>query len=64
MFEWAYLDAEGAETGTSEPFDTQEAAELWFAMNWEPLAAAGTSDVILRNAEDAGEVYKMSLAAE
>lgn len=64
MLEWAYLNAEGAETGTSEPFDTQDAAELWFAMNWEPLAADGTADVILRNTRDGDEVYKMSLAAE
>jgi hypothetical protein len=64
MFEWAYLNAEGAETGTSEPFGTQEAAELWFATNWEPLAAGGTADVILRNTGNGAEIYKMSLAAE
>ncbi|MEA2522495.1 MAG: hypothetical protein QOI81_2141 [Actinomycetota bacterium] len=64
MIEWAYLNAEGAETGTSEPFDTQEAAESWFAENWQPLATGGTADVILRNTEDGVEVYKMSLAPE
>ncbi len=64
MFEWGYLREDGAETGQSEPFETQADAELWFAMNWEPLGAAGTTDVILRNKDDASEVYKMSLAPE
>jgi len=64
MFEWGYLNTDGAETGQSDPFETQAAAELWFAMNWEPLGAAGTTDVVLRNKTDGAEVYKMSLAPE
>ena len=64
MFEWGYLSADGVGTGQSEPFATQPDAELWFAMNWEPLGAAGTPDVMLRNAEEGSEVCKMSLAPE
>ncbi|MEA2557936.1 MAG: hypothetical protein QOG88_1474 [Actinomycetota bacterium] len=64
MFEWGFLDADGSETGQSESFDSQADAELWFAMNWEPLAAGGTTDVVLRDKSDGAEVYKMSLAAE
>ncbi len=64
MYEWGYLNADGTETGVSDSFDTQADAELWFAMNWEPLSAAGTTDVVLRNTGDASEVYKMSLAPE
>ena len=64
MFTWALFDAEGAETGTTEAFESQADAEAWFGGNWEALARGGTADVALRNLEDGTEQYKMSLAAE
>lgn len=64
MVEWIYLDAQGDETGTSEAFVTQEEAEEWFGTNWEPLADAGTTHVVLRDTGNGAEIYRMGLAAE
>jgi hypothetical protein len=63
MYTWALFDAQGNETGTTEPFASQADAEAWFGTNWGSLARGGTADVALRDPEG-GEVYKMSLAAE
>jgi len=64
MVEWVYLDAQGEESGTSEVFVTQEDAEAWFGTNWEPLAAAGTTHVALRDTGNGVEIYRMGLGAE
>ena len=44
MVEWVYVDADGAETGTPEPFDTQAQAETRSGTNWEALADRETTD--------------------
>jgi hypothetical protein len=64
MVEWVFIDAEGAETGTSEPFDSQTEAEAWFGTNWEALAASGTVNVALRDTSDGSEIYRMGLGPE
>ena len=64
MVEWVFIDAKGEETGTSEVFVTQEEAESWFGTNWEPLAAAGTTHVALRDTGNGSEIYRMGLAPE
>lgn len=62
MVEWVFIDAEGTETGTSDPFGTQADAESWFGTSWESLSKGGTTDVALRDTDDGTEVYRMSLA--
>jgi len=64
MVEWVFIDAEGAERGTSETFASQADAEAWFGTSWESLAADGTTDVALRAIDGGTELYRMSLAAE
>jgi hypothetical protein len=64
MVEWVYIGADGEETGASEAFPTQADAEAWFGTNWEPLAAAGTTHVVLRDTGNGAEIYRMGLAPE
>lgn len=64
MVEWVFIDAEGAERGTSETFATQASAEAWFGTAWESLSADGTTHVALRDVDTGDERYRMSLAAE
>ena len=64
MFEWAFYDAEGQETGTSDPFPSQADAETWFGISWQTLATDGVTDVALRSTTDGNDVYTMNLAAE
>ena len=64
MFDWQYIDDQGNETGASEQFETQEAAEQWCGMEWESLSTMGIAEMALRDLEAGTEVYKMSLAPE
>jgi hypothetical protein len=64
MVEWVYIEGDGVETGTSEAFETQADAEVWFGTNWEALAANGTAHVALRDTSDGSEIYRMGLGPE
>jgi hypothetical protein len=59
-FSWRYLDASGADAGTSERFTDRGGAEEWLATAWPDLRARGVASVVL--VEDGGESYRMSLA--
>ncbi len=62
MFDWAYADASGEITGSSEEFETQEAAEAWCGQAWAGLAEDGVAEMILRDLGAGSEVYRMSTA--
>ena len=59
---WRYLDADGADAGASEPFESREHAEAWLVTGWEDLADAGVDTVAL--VDDGAELYRMSLGAD
>lgn len=61
MFQWRYLDAAGAETGSSEPFEDREAAEAWMGDAWSELLANGIEEVALIDRERERMVYRMGL---
>lgn len=61
MFQWRYLDAAGAETGSSEPFEDREAAEAWMGDVWSELLANGIEEVALIDRERERMVYRMGL---
>jgi hypothetical protein len=56
---WRYLDAEGAEAGSSGEFADQEEAEAWLGDAWRRLREEGVDSVELTTG---GEVlYRMGL---
>jgi hypothetical protein len=59
---WIYLDAPGSRRGTSEPFDTQEAAEEWIGEEWSRLLAEGVLGATLVCEDE--ELYTMKLTAD
>ena len=59
MFLWRYLDASGAETGTSDPFEDREAAEAWLGESWADLLEGGVEQVALTDGERT--LYRMGL---
>lgn len=61
MFAWRYLDAEGEETGRSEPFDDREAAEAWMGEAWADLLARGVEEVALVDLDRDRTLYRMGL---
>ena len=64
MFDWAYLGSEGEDVGSSEKFETQEAAEAWVGEAWEGLLELGVNEMSLRDLEAGTEIYKMGLSPE
>lgn len=61
MLEWRYLDAAGAETGTSQPFEDRERAEAWMGEAWSDLLARGVEEVALIDRERERTLYRMGL---
>lgn len=63
MFVWRYLDVGGAETGGSEPFEDQDAAEAWLAGSWQELFDRGveTVELVEVDAGEGGVRYRMGL---
>jgi hypothetical protein len=64
MFDWAYIDGNGENTGSSEKFETQEAAEAWVGEAWEGLVELGVAEMTLRDVGAGSEVYRMGLSPE
>jgi hypothetical protein len=64
MFVWRYLDHEGSQLGTSEPFDDREAAESWLGISWADLHSNGIEEVALFDQERGEVLYRMALAQE
>jgi hypothetical protein len=64
MFDWAYLDANGAELGRSERFDDPDAAEEWLSVSWRDLAEMGVEEVALFDRARDRHVYRMGLGIE
>lgn len=61
MFHWRYLDAAGAETGISEPFEDRDTAEAWMGDAWSELLARGVEQVALIDRERERTIYRMGL---
>jgi hypothetical protein len=61
VFEWRYLDAAGAETGTSDTFDDREGAEAWMGEAWSSLLARGVEEVALIDRQRGRTLYRMGL---
>ena len=61
MFAWRYLDAEGRETGRSDPFDDRPAAEAWMGEAWSDLLARGVEEVALLDLGRDRTLYRMAL---
>lgn len=61
MFSWRYLDAHGAESGRSEPFEDRDGAEAFMARVWQELLDAGHEEVALHDDERDTRVYRMGL---
>lgn len=61
MFQWRYLDAAGAETGSSELFEDRDTAEAWMGDAWSELLAKGVEQVALIDRERERTVYRMGL---
>jgi hypothetical protein len=59
MFVWRYLDASGAELGSSEAFDDREGAEAWMGEEWATLLERGIEQVALTDGERT--LYRMGL---
>ncbi|MDQ4005345.1 MAG: hypothetical protein M3135_03465 [Actinomycetota bacterium] len=59
MFIWRYLDAAGAETGTSVTFEDRESAEAWLGETWAELLDQGVEQVALTDGERT--LYRMGL---
>jgi hypothetical protein len=64
MFGWTYLDATGAELGTSHTFPDAEAAEEWMSDCWRDLLDNGVEEVALHDHVRGRRVYRMGLGAE
>jgi hypothetical protein len=61
MFGWRYLDAEGREVGTSEPFADRAAAEGWMGEAWSDLLGRGVEEVVLVDRDRGKTLYRMGL---
>jgi hypothetical protein len=61
---WRYLDHDGSELGSSEPFDDRESAESWLSISWADLSSNGIEEVALFDQERGEILYRMSLAQE
>jgi hypothetical protein len=61
---WRYLDHDGGELGTSEPFGDRESAESWLGISWADLYANGIEEVALVDQERGDVMYRMALAQE
>jgi hypothetical protein len=61
VLEWRYLDAEGRDAGTSEPFETREAAEAWMGDAWSDLLDRGVEQVLLVDRDRDRTLYRMGL---
>jgi len=61
MFEWRYLDAEGGDAGSSEPFEGRARAEEWMGEAWSDLLARGVEEVVLIDREGDRTLYRMGL---
>ncbi len=48
---WAYEDASGAATGSSQEFPAQADAETWIGESWRELLESGVSAVTLREGD-------------
>jgi hypothetical protein len=59
MFTWRYLDAAGAQVGSSHAFDDREGAEAWMGEEWAPLLERGIEQVVLTDGERT--LYRMGL---
>ena len=64
MFDWAYIDGNGETTGSSERFETQDAAEAWVGEAWEGLMELGVAEMALRDVAVGTEMYRMALSTE
>ena len=64
MFDWAYIDGNGETTGSSEKFETQEAAEAWVGEAWEGLVELGVAEMTLRDVNAGSDIYRMGLSPE
>lgn len=63
VLEWLYLDAEGRDVGTSEPFDDRERAEAWMGEAWSDLLERGVEEVVLVDRDRGRTLYRMGLRA-
>ena len=61
MVVWRYLDASGAEAGTSDGFPDREAAEAWMGEVWADLLERGVEQVVLLDEAGAKTIYRMGL---
>jgi hypothetical protein len=61
MFEWRYLDAEGREVGSSEPFQDRAEAEAWMGDAWSALLGDGVEQVALVDRDEGRTLYRMGL---
>jgi hypothetical protein len=64
MFAWRYLDHEGQEVGSSEPFRTRQAAEEWIGLAWPDLSSNGIEAVAMVDQERGDVLYRMALTPE
>jgi hypothetical protein len=60
-FGWRYLDAAGADVGSSESFGGRDAAEAWLAEAWVDLSGRGVEEVVLVDRGTGESLYRMSL---
>ena len=58
---WAFLDAEGAERGRSDPYPDRQAAEDWMATAWEELLERGYVQAALVDVDRDRRLYVMGL---
>jgi hypothetical protein len=59
VYVWRFLDSDGADAGSSEPFEDRTAAEAWLADSWAGLLGRGIEEVELL--EDGEARYRMGL---
>lgn len=64
MFAWRYLDEEGRDVGSSNPFEDQEAAETWLGQEWQTLRERGVEEVVLFDQQKAAGLYRMGLGEQ
>lgn len=64
MFVWRYFNAEGAESGASQPFPSREDAEEWMGSAWSDLLSSGVEAAALEDADRGRTLYRMGLGAE
>lgn len=61
-FRWVYRDGPKSTSGTSEEFESREAAEEWMGTAWQELLEAGHVAATLMEADE--ELYTMKLTED